>query len=366
MAEVDLQHVSKTYDGNIPAVVDVSLTVADQEFLVLVGPSGCGKSTLLRMIAGLEEVTDGTICIGERPVNNVPPKDRDVAMVFQNYALYPHMTVQQNLAFGLKLRKLPKTQIAERIQQTAALLGIEELLQRKPRELSGGQRQRVAVGRAIVRKPAVFLFDEPLSNLDARRRTEMRRELADLHRRLEATIVYVTHDQVEAMTLGDRIVVMNEGQVQQIGPPLELYDHPTNRFVAGFLGTPSMNFWEGELRVTAESVSFHSGDITLPLPRNTQGQWAALDKQSVTLGLRPEHLSIVNHDINTATFPATVEDIQPLGGESLIYLKTGKQEFILRDQTHQSPQRNQQVTLKPNLTQAHLFTPQGTILPTTP
>ncbi len=224
------------------------------------------------------------------------------------------------------------------------------------------------MGRAIVRKPAVFLFDEPLSNLDARRRTEMRRELADLHRRLEATIVYVTHDQVEAMTLGDRIVVMNEGQVQQIGPPLELYDHPANRFVAGFLGTPSMNFCEGKLRVTAASISFHSGDITLPLPMNTTEQWAALDQQPVTLGLRPEHLSIVDvdgdGDGSTATFAATVEDIQPLGGESLIYLKAGEQEFILRDQTHQSPQRNQQVTLKPNLTKAHLFTSQGTILTT--
>ena len=364
VAEVDLQHVSKTYDGNIPAVVDVSLTVVDREFLVLVGPSGCGKSTLLRMIAGLEEATTGKIYIGGKPVSDVPPKDRDVAMVFQNYALYPHMTVQQNLAFGLKLRKMPKAQITERIQQTAALLGIEELLKRKPRELSGGQRQRVAVGRAIVRQPAVFLFDEPLSNLDARRRTEMRRELADLHRRLEATIVYVTHDQVEAMTLGDRIVVMNEGRIQQIGTPLELYDRPANRFVAGFLGTPSMNFWEGELSVTPEHVSFHFTDITLPLPYNATDQWKALDKQPVTLGLRPEHLSIVENDISAAAFPATVEDIQPLGGESLIYLKVGEQELILRDQAHPTLQRNQLVTLKPNLAQAHLFDPHGTILAT--
>ncbi len=340
-------------------MVDVSLTVADREFLVLVGPSGCGKSTLLRMIAGLEEITAGDISIGGRRVNDVPPKDRDVAMVFQNYALYPHMTVEQNLAFGLKLRKVSRAEMRRRIDEAAGLLGISDLLRRKPGELSGGQRQRVAVGRAIVRQPALFLFDEPLSNLDARRRTEMRRELADLHRRLSATIVYVTHDQVEAMTLGDRIAVMNEGKIQQIGPPLELYDRPANRFVAGFLGTPSMNFWPGELRLTTEGTTFRAGNITLPLPMETTEKWAATDRQPITLGLRPEHLRITGADDALATIPATVDDIQPLGGESLVYLKSGDQELVARTATRHQLQRGQTVQLHTDLTQAHLFDAAG-------
>ena len=239
MAQIIMDHVEKSYAGGVKAINDLSLDIADGEFMVFVGPSGCGKSTALRSIAGLEEITAGTISIGDRIVNDLPPKDRDIAMVFQNYALYPHMTVYDNMAFGLKMRKFPKTEIAKRVGEAAEILGIQELLKRKPRQLSGGQRQRVAVGRAIVRHPQVFLFDEPLSNLDAKLRVQMRVELKRLHDRLETTAIYVTHDQVEAMTLGDRVVVMKDGWIQQVGEPLELYGHPANRFVAGFIGSPS-------------------------------------------------------------------------------------------------------------------------------
>src|SRR5881296_3261264 len=241
MAQVMMKDLNKKYD-EVHAVKDVNLHIRDKEFIVLVGPSGCGKSTTLRMVAGLEEITSGEITIGDRVVNDLPPKDRDIAMVFQNYALYPHMTVYDNMAFGLKMRKFPKTEIAKRVHEAAEILGIQELLKRKPRQLSGGQRQRVAVGRAIVRHPQVFLFDEPLSNLDAKLRVQMRVELKRLHDRLETTAIYVTHDQVEAMTLGDRVVVMRDGWVQQVGDPLELYNQPANRFVAGFIGSPAMNF----------------------------------------------------------------------------------------------------------------------------
>ncbi|PYI90256.1 MAG: glycerol-3-phosphate ABC transporter ATP-binding protein, partial [Verrucomicrobia bacterium] len=264
MANVTLSHVYKSYPSekgrHIPAVEDVSLEVADREFLVLVGPSGCGKSTTLRMIAGLEEISRGDIFIGERRVNDLAPKDRDIAMVFQNYALYPHMTVYDNIAFGLKLRRYPKSEIRKRVMDAVNILGIEELLDRKPKALSGGQRQRVAVGRAIVRQPKVFLFDEPLSNLDAKMRVQMRTEIAKLHQRLQATMIYVTHDQVEAMTMGDRIVVMNHGKVQQNDTPLKLYDEPTNLFVAGFLGSPPMNIIRGTLKLEREAIVFREAD----------------------------------------------------------------------------------------------------------
>ncbi|SVB44143.1 uncharacterized protein METZ01_LOCUS196997, partial [marine metagenome] len=245
MAEVILKNVRKVFDRDVVAVDDANIEIKDQEFVVLVGPSGCGKSTTLRMVAGLEEVTSGEIYIDGKLVNDIPPKDRDIAMVFQNYALYPHMTVYQNMAFGLKLRKYPKEEIDDRVREAADILGIQELLERKPKALSGGQRQRVAVGRAIVRKPKVFLFDEPLSNLDAKLRVQMRTEISKLHTRLEATMIYVTHDQTEAMTMGDRIVVMKDGRIQQNDTPLHLYNHPANQFVAGFIGSPSMNFIEG-------------------------------------------------------------------------------------------------------------------------
>src|SRR5512146_2313598 len=265
MAHVTLEGVRKVYENGFVAVHDASFEIADGEFVVLVGPSGCGKSTTLRMIAGLEAVSSGQVRIGDRIVNDVPPKDRDIAMVFQNYALYPHMTVRENLAFGLKLRKLPRAEIGARVQHAASLLELDAILDRRPAQLSGGQRQRVAVGRAIVREPAVFLFDEPLSNLDAKLRVQMRREISSLHRRLGATMVYVTHDQTEAMTMGDRIVVMNAGHVQQIGTPMELYDHPVNMFVAGFIGSPAMNFVPG----TVDGGRFRSqaaGFIELQAP----------------------------------------------------------------------------------------------------
>ncbi len=247
MAQVSLQNVNKIYPGNVQAVFNVNLSIEKKEFIVLVGPSGCGKTTILRMIAGLEEISTGKIYIGDKLVNDVPPKDRDIAMVFQNYALYPHMTVFENMAFALRLRKYPKDEIMTRVNEAAEILGIKHLLQRKPKELSGGQRQRVAVGRAIVRKPLVFLFDEPLSNLDAKLRVQMRTEIKKLHQRLQATIVYVTHDQVEAMTMGDRIVVVKDGNIQQVADPIALYDKPRNKFVASFIGSPPMNFLEGQV-----------------------------------------------------------------------------------------------------------------------
>ena len=263
MAEVILKNVRKVYDKDIVAVDDANIEIKDKEFVVLVGPSGCGKSTTLRMIAGLEEISGGEIYIDGTLVNDIPPKDRDIAMVFQNYALYPHMTVYQNMAFGLKLRKYPKDEIDARVQEAADILGIQDLLERKPKALSGGQRQRVAVGRAIVRKPKVFLFDEPLSNLDAKLRVQMRAEISKLHTRLEATMIYVTHDQTEAMTMGDRIVVMKDGKIQQIDAPLRLYNDPVNQFVAGFIGSPSMNFINGKLIADGESLVFEEGNITV-------------------------------------------------------------------------------------------------------
>src|SRR5438105_938911 len=299
MANVTLSHVYKSYPvekgRDIPAVEDVSLEVRDREFLVLVGPSGCGKSTTLRMIAGLEEISRGDIFIGDRRVNDLAPKDRDIAMVFQNYALYPHMTAYDNIAFGLKLRRYPKLEIKKRVMDAANVLGIEELLDRKPKALSGGQRQRVAVGRAIVRQPKVFLFDEPLSNLDAKMRVQMRTEIAKLHQRLQATMIYVTHDQVEAMTMGDRIVVMNHGRVQQNDTPLKLYREPANLFVAGFLGSPPMNFIDGKLKEESDALVFseiEGGAITVRLSIKERPAARALVGKPVLLGIRPEDIEL--------------------------------------------------------------------------
>src|SRR5678815_1398309 len=291
MAQVVLKNLNKKYD-EVHAVKDVNLTIRDKEFMVLVGPSGCGKTTTLRMVAGLEEITAGEIVIGDRVVNDLPPKDRDIAMVFQNYALYPHMTVYDNMAFGLKMRKFAKAEIEKRVQEAADLLGIRELLKRKPRQLSGGQRQRVAVGRAIVRHPQVFLFDEPLSNLDAKLRVQMRVELKRLHDRLETTAVYVTHDQVEAMTLGDRVVVMKDGIVQQIGEPLDLYNRPVNKFVAGCIGSPAMNFAtvtmaDGNGRLTAKN-----GGLEIEVPAPHADRLRAHTGHQLTIGIRPEDLRV--------------------------------------------------------------------------
>jgi len=311
MATVTFDKVVKRY-GEFTAVKDLDLAIADAEFMVLVGPSGCGKTTSLRMIAGLEDITSGTLKIGDRVVNDVAPKDRDIAMVFQSYALYPHMSVRDNMSFGLKLKKTPKADIERRVKETAGLLGLEKLLDRKPRELSGGQRQRVALGRAIVREPAVFLMDEPLSNLDAKLRVETRANIARLHQRLGTTTVYVTHDQVEAMTMGTRIAVMNLGELQQVGPPQELYDHPKNLFVAGFVGSPSMNFVD----VTADGTNVSGNGFTLPIP----GRYGRVDGgRSLVAGFRPEHLEL--GDIaNAATIRAKADVVEFLGDEELLHV----------------------------------------------
>jgi multiple sugar transport system ATP-binding protein len=330
MAQVRMKDLNKKFD-EVHAVKDVNLHVRDTEFVVLVGPSGCGKSTTLRMVAGLEEITSGEIQIGERVVNDLPPKDRDIAMVFQNYALYPHMTVYDNMAFGLKMRKFPKAEIAKRVQEAAEILGIQELLQRKPRQLSGGQRQRVAVGRAIVRHPQVFLFDEPLSNLDAKLRVQMRVELKRLHDRLETTAIYVTHDQVEAMTLGDRVVVMRDGWIQQVGEPLELYASPANRFVAGFIGSPAMNFVDVTLSDAGGSLWAESPGLRVMVPPARAAALRAHAGQRVTLGIRPEDLHpAAGAGGGEPSFDALVDVVEPLGAEVLLDVKVGPTIMVAR------------------------------------
>jgi multiple sugar transport system ATP-binding protein len=357
MAEIRLSKVTKTF-ANVMAVNDISLTAEDKEFLALVGPSGCGKTTTLRMIAGLEEPTAGDIHIGERKVNNVPPKDRDIAMVFQNYALYPHMNVYKNMSFGLRLRKFPRPEIDERVKEGARILGIEELLARKPRELSGGQRQRVAMGRAIVRKPKVFLFDEPLSNLDAKLRVAMRGELAKLHERLQTTIVYVTHDQVEAMTLADRIVVMDQGLIMQMGTPLEVYDNPENLFVAGFIGSPAMNFLQA--RVIEENGSFFvTGDhFKLALPKALYERFGRAKDQEAILGIRPEYI----HDKEIkGAFPggeilrATVEVFEPVGSEVILRAACGSNQITACVDPHTKARVHDEVDFLVNMHRIHLF-----------
>jgi multiple sugar transport system ATP-binding protein len=327
MASVDLKHVDKVYEGNVKAVDDFNLEIKDQEFVVLVGPSGCGKSTTLRMIAGLEDVSAGTISIGGRIVNDVPPKDRDIAMVFQSYALYPHMSVYENMAFGLMMRKVAKTAIDEKVRKAAEILGITQLLDRRPKQLSGGQRQRVALGRAIVRDPKCFLFDEPLSNLDAKLRVEMRAELKRLHLNLQSTTVYVTHDQEEAITLGDRLVVMKDGVVQQSAGALHIYQDPVNRFVAGFLGSPPMNFIEGHLVEDAGLLYFDEGSARLQIASPQAVTLRSLKGKPVVLGVRPEAISDAAHarfDKTGNSVSATVTLVQPLGDKMDVYLSTAK------------------------------------------
>ncbi|MEO7965835.1 MAG: sn-glycerol-3-phosphate ABC transporter ATP-binding protein UgpC [Gemmatimonadaceae bacterium] len=328
MARVRLENVSKIYEtGRGAAVSDVSLDIADGEFVVLVGPSGCGKSTTLRMIAGLETVTSGRIQIGERNVTDVAPSDRDIAMVFQSYALYPHMTVRQNLAFALSLRRMPASEIEARVRKASSSLELDELLDRKPKQLSGGQRQRVAVGRAIVREPAVFLFDEPLSNLDAALRTQTRRQLAGLHRALSATMVYVTHDQVEAMTLGDRIVVMSAGRVQQVDTPARLYAHPDNRFVAGFIGSPAMNFFEGIIDLGARTLRIAGSDGVLPLSGALAPLMSLPDRSRTVVGVRSEHLHRISHEEHhdargnesLGEIPVRVDLVELMGSEAYVH-----------------------------------------------
>jgi multiple sugar transport system ATP-binding protein len=330
VAQVLIQSLNKMYGEDVHAVRDVNLEIRDKEFMVFVGPSGCGKTTTLRMIAGLESITSGQILIGDTVVNELPPMDRDIAMVFQNYALYPHMSVYDNMAFGLKMRKFEREEIRRRVQDAADILGIREYLHRKPRQLSGGQRQRVALGRAIVRHPQVFLFDEPLSNLDAKLRVQMRVELKKLHERLGTTAVYVTHDQVEAMTLGDRVVVMRDGRVQQVGEPLELYYEPANRFVAGFLGSPAMNFIA--VRVAAENggtLHFVGEALRLQVPPRLDARIGRYAGQALTLGVRPEDIRIAAEgDPPGLVFDAEVEVVEQLGSETLLDMRAGRDPIV--------------------------------------
>ncbi len=363
MASVTIGNVDKVYPGNVKAVDNVSLEIKDKEFMVLVGPSGCGKSTTLRMVAGLEEISAGTIKIGDRVVNDVAPKDRDIAMVFQNYALYPHMTVYKNMAFGLKLRKYPAAEIDKRVREAAKILGIENLLDRKPKALSGGQRQRVAVGRAIVRKPQVFLFDEPLSNLDAKLRVQMRVEISKLHARLQSTMIYVTHDQVEAMTMGDRICVMKDGIIQQVADPITLYDHPANRFVAGFIGMPPMNFLDGELAEEDGVLKFNEGTFKLDVPADMAAKLkeSGADKGTITLGIRPEDLHDVSETPAEGDFveiKSRVEIIEPMGSELYLYLTTGKNPFVARVGPHVNAEIDEMRPLSVNMRKAHFFDPK--------
>jgi len=357
MAQVLLKDVEKIYPGNVRAVSSFNLEVKEAEFIVLVGPSGCGKSTTLRMVAGLEEITRGTISIGDRVVNDVPPKDRDIAMVFQNYALYPHMTVYDNMAFGLKLRKYKKAEIDKRVREAADILGIDPLLERRPKALSGGQRQRVAVGRAIVRKPAVFLFDEPLSNLDAKMRVQMRTEISKLHTQLETTMVYVTHDQVEAMTMGDRIVVMKDGYIQQVDAPTDLYDNPNNIFVASFIGTPPMNFFEGVMLKQDDKIVFDEGTFSLETPEKWNDTLGPYVDKKVVFGVRPEHVGSPTAETmpDLPKIRATVEVIEPMGSESYLYLNTDQNEFIARVDAHRQCRVGGTIDLAVMVEKVHLF-----------
>ncbi|MGF1634606.1 MAG: ABC transporter ATP-binding protein [Phycisphaerae bacterium] len=388
MARVDLQQVTKIYPGNVKAVDAIDLFIKDAEFVVLVGPSGCGKSTTLRMIAGLEEISGGTISIGDRIVNDVPPKDRNIAMVFQNYALYPHMSVYKNMAFGLKLRKFPKAEIDKRVKNAARILDIEHLLERKPKALSGGQRQRVAVGRAIVRDPAAFLFDEPLSNLDAKLRVTTRAELKRLHHRLKTTTIYVTHDQEEAMTLGDRIVVMKDGLIQQADTPLQTYQHPNNRFVAGFIGMPPMNFFDGRLSLEGGETVFeegklenatvankrtdeptvYEGDLTLPgngfrlsVPAALAGRLAGKIGQHIVLGVRPEHFRLERTSGRDAEVDMKVTVIEPLGSDMDLYLATELHKHVVaRVEASSDVKADSSVTMYVDVDKIHFFEPGET------
>ena len=329
MAKVSIRALNKKYDNGFHAVKDVDLEIRDKEFLVLVGPSGCGKTTTLRMVAGLEEITSGEILIGDRVVNELPPMDRDIAMVFQNYALYPHKTVFDNMAFGLQMRRYSQDEVKKRVREAAEILGIEVLLERKPRQLSGGQRQRVAVGRAIVRHPQVFLFDEPLSNLDAKLRVQMRVELKRLHERLETTAIYVTHDQVEAMTLGTRVVVMKDGRVQQIGEPLELYGRPANKFVAGFIGSPAMNFVEVAISGSGEALWAEAAGLRIRVPQEISTRVRSQSGQRLTLGVRPEAVRIAN-GVDDYSFATAVDVLEPLGNEILLNFRAGGVPMVAR------------------------------------
>jgi multiple sugar transport system ATP-binding protein len=355
MATVTFEGVNKIY-GDFHAVKDLNLEIGDGEFMVLVGPSGCGKTTSLRMIAGLEEITSGTLRIGDRVVNDVPPKDRDIAMVFQSYALYPHMSVRENLAFGLKLRKVPKPEIERRVREAAETIQLEKLLDRKPKELSGGQRQRVALGRAIVREPAVFLMDEPLSNLDAKLRVQTRAEIARLHQRLGTTMVYVTHDQIEAMTMGTRIAVMNDGILMQVGTPQSLYDAPMNRFVAGFIGSPSMNFVEVHMDGTGDTARLVGpDDWAIPLPPRYREAATPRAGHTLIAGFRPEHLDIGEGGAGNGSFRARADVVEYLGNEELLHLNAAGKDIVAIVGSEHSIKPGDIVNLTLPLSKLHLF-----------
>lgn len=355
MASVVFKNVTKTFSKDIVGLKNLNLEVPDKSFVVLVGPSGCGKSTTLRLVAGLDEPTDGEIYIGDRLVNELPPKDRDVAMVFQNYALYPHMTVLDNMAFGLKLRKYPKPDVKEKVMEAAKILGIKELLDRKPRALSGGERQRVAVGRAIVRKPKVFLFDEPLSNLDAKSRVQMRGELLKLHQELQSTVIYVTHDQVEALTMGQKIVILKTGVTQQVADPLTLYNHPANLFVAGFIGSPSMNFFRGKIE-WQDGFRFIGDGIELKLPGfHALKQWVG---NAIILGIRPEDILLASSD-SPQQLQAIVEVVEPIGEASYVHLRIGTNTVVARFPPISPPKFGDTITVRMNLEKAHYFDRQS-------
>jgi multiple sugar transport system ATP-binding protein len=356
MPTVELIHVSKTYGRGNRAVDDVSLSIHDGEFLVLVGPSGCGKSTVLRMVAGLEEVTQGQVKIGDRVVNDVAPKDRDIAMVFQNYALYPHMSVYDNMAFGLRRRKLPPAEMDRKVRGVADTLGLETYLQRKPRELSGGERQRVALGRAMVRDPQVFLFDEPLSNLDAKLRVQMRAEIKRLHQRVSATLIYVTHDQVEAMTLGDRIAVLRGGLLQQVADPFTLYGRPANQFVAGFIGSPPINFFPATL--DAAGTTLECAGLSIPVPSDVAPRLAARRGRAVTLGIRPEDLLLQERGPGVA-LDGVVDVREPLGNEVLVHLATPVGPFIARYPGQDVPAVGSKAKLHFSFARLHCFDPDS-------
>jgi multiple sugar transport system ATP-binding protein len=344
MAQVAIRNAAKAF-GTVKVLHDVSVDIPDGQFVVLVGPSGCGKSTLLRMVAGLETVSGGTISIGDRVVNHLPPAKRDIAMVFQNYALYPHKTVEQNMAFALKLRRTDPAEVAERVKRAADILDLAPYLKRYPRQLSGGQRQRVAMGRAIVRNPQVFLFDEPLSNLDAKLRVQMRTEIKELHQRLKTTTIYVTHDQIEAMTMADKIVVMRDGRIEQVGAPLELFDRPANLFVAGFIGSPSMNLLKGTMRGGEKPAVDISGTL-FPVPPNA----SVADGRAVVYGVRPEHL-----EIHADGVPARISVVEPTGSETLVFLRFGDSEIVALFRERHDFKPGDTLHLKPRLDQVHLF-----------
>ena len=355
MATVTFDHVNKIY-GDFHAVQDLNLEIADGEFMVLVGPSGCGKTTSLRMIAGLEEISSGELRIGDRVVNDVPPKDRDIAMVFQSYALYPHMSVRENLAFGLKLRKVPKAEIERRVNEAAETIQLQKLLDRKPKELSGGQRQRVALGRAIVREPAVFLMDEPLSNLDAKLRVQTRAEIARLHQRLGTTMVYVTHDQIEAMTMGTRIAVMNEGLLQQVGSPQTLYDHPLNRFVAGFIGSPSMNFIDVTVEGSGDSARLiGAAGWSVPTPPRLRAIAGDIAGRKLVAGFRPEHLDIGDASAEHGNFQARADVVEYLGNEELLHVNAAEKDVVAIVNSSHRVRPGDIVNLRLHLDKLHLF-----------